>query len=105
MRIAITGASGLIGTALTTALGDAGHELRHVVRHAPTGPAEVRWDIDAGTIDAAGLEGVEAIVHLAGENIGQRWSDDVRRRVLDSRVNGTRPRGVTCWAPSRAHSR
>ena len=90
MRIAITGASGLIGTALTAALDDAGHDVLHVVRHAPTGPAEVRWDVDAGTIDAASLEGVEAIVHLAGENIGQRWSDDVRRRVLDSRVNGTR---------------
>ena len=90
MRIAITGASGLIGTALTAALDDAGHDVLHVVRHAPTGPAEVQWDVDAGTIDAASLEGVEAIVHLAGENIGQRWSDDVRRRVLDSRVNGTR---------------
>jgi uncharacterized protein len=90
MRIAITGASGLIGTALTAALDDAGHDVLHVVRHAATGPAEVRWDVDAGTIDAAALEGVDAIVHLAGENIGQRWSDDVRRRVLDSRVNGTR---------------
>ena len=90
MRIAITGASGLIGTALTAALADAGHDLLHVVRHAPTGSAEVQWDVDAGTIDASALEGVEAIVHLAGENIGQRWSDEVRRRVLDSRVNGTR---------------
>ncbi len=90
MRIAITGSSGLIGTALTAALQDAGHDLLHVVRHAPTGRTEVQWDIDAGVIDADALEGVEGIVHLAGENIGQRWSDDVRRRVLDSRVNGTR---------------
>lgn len=89
MRIAITGSSGLIGTALTTALDNAGHDLIHLVRHEPTGPAEIAWDIDAGTIDGS-LEGVEAIVHLAGENIGQRWTDDVRRRVLDSRVNGTR---------------
>lgn len=89
MRIAITGSSGLIGTALTAALDDAGHDLIHLVRHAPAGPAEIQWDIDAGTIDGS-LEGVDAIVHLAGENIGQRWSDDVKRKVLDSRVNGTR---------------
>jgi hypothetical protein len=90
VRIAITGSTGLIGTALATALEDGGHELRHVVRHAPAGPAEIQWDIDRGVIDADRLEGVDAIVHLAGENIGQRWSEDVRRRVLESRVEGTR---------------
>ncbi len=89
MRIAITGSSGLIGSALVVALDRAGHEVVHLVRHAPAGPAEIRWDIDAGTIDGS-LEGVEAIIHLAGENIGQRWSDEVKRRVLDSRVSGTR---------------
>ena len=90
MRIAITGSSGLIGTALTAALDDAGHDLVHIVRHEPSSAAEAQWDIARGTIDAAALAGVEAIVHLAGENIGQRWSDDVRRAVLDSRVQGTR---------------
>ena len=89
MRIAITGSSGLIGTALTAALDEAGHELLHLVRHEPTHAAEVQWDIDAGTIHGS-LEGVDAVIHLAGETIGQRWSDDVKRRVLDSRVNGTR---------------
>ena len=74
--------------ALTAALDAAGHDLLHVVRRPPTGSTEVQWDPEAGTIDGS-LEGVEAIVHLAGENIGQRWTDDVRRRVLDSRVNGT----------------
>ena len=88
MRIAITGSSGLIGTALTAALDAAGHDLLHLVRRPPAGSAEIQWDPEAGTIDGS-LEGVEAIVHLAGENIGQRWTDDVRRRVLDSRVNGT----------------
>ena len=88
MRIAITGSSGLIGTALTAALDEAGHDLLHLVRRPPAGSAEIQWDPEAGTIDGS-LEGVEAIVHLAGENIGQRWTDDVRRRVLDSRVNGT----------------
>jgi len=90
VRIALTGSSGLIGTALTAALEDAGHDLLRVVRHPPTDAGEVEWDVDAGTIDAEALAGVEAIVHLAGENIGQRWSDDMRRKVLDSRVNGTR---------------
>jgi uncharacterized protein (TIGR01777 family) len=89
VRIAITGSSGLIGAAVAAALDDAGHDLVHLVRREPTGAAEIQWDIDAGTIDGS-LEGVDAIIHLAGENIGQRWSDEVKRRVLDSRVNGTR---------------
>ena len=88
MRIAITGSSGLIGVALAAALDAAGHDLLHVVRRPPTGSTEVQWDPETGSIDGS-LEGIEAIVHLAGENIGQRWTDDVRRRVLDSRVRGT----------------
>jgi uncharacterized protein (TIGR01777 family) len=90
MRIAITGASGLIGTALTAALTDAGHELVRLVRREPAGPGEARWDVEAGTIDTAALQEVEAIVHLAGENVGQRWTDKSRKRILDSRVHGTR---------------
>jgi len=88
VRIAIPGSAGLIGTAVTAALDEAGHDLLHLVRRPPAGSAEIQWDPEAGTIDGS-LEGVKAIVHLAGENIGQRWTDDVRRRVLDSRVNGT----------------
>jgi len=88
VRIAITGSSGLIGVALAAALDAAGHDLLHVVRRPPTGPTEVQWNPETGSIDGS-LEGIEAIVHLAGENIGQRWTDDVRRRVLDSRVRGT----------------
>ena len=78
MRIAITGSSGLIGTALTAALEDAGHELLRVVRHAPTGAGEVAVGHRRRHDRRGALEGVEAIVHLAGENIGQRWSDDVQ---------------------------
>jgi uncharacterized protein (TIGR01777 family) len=88
VRIAITGSSGLIGVALAAALDTAGHDLLHVVRRPPTDSTEVQWDLETGSIDGS-LEGIEAIVHLAGENIGQRWTDDVRRRVLDSRVRGT----------------
>jgi uncharacterized protein (TIGR01777 family) len=90
MRIAVTGASGLIGSALLPALRAAGHEPVALVRREPSGPDEIGWDPEAGTTDLAGLEGVGAIVHLAGENIGQRWTSSVKRRVLESRVNGTR---------------
>lgn len=90
MRIAVTGASGLIGSALLPALREAGHEPVALVRREPSGPEEIGWDPEAGTVDLAGLEGVGAIVHLAGENIGQRWTSSVKRRVLESRVNGTR---------------
>ena len=90
MKIALTGSTGLVGTALSAALDGAGHDLVRLVRHAPTGSGEAQWDIADGTIDTRALEGVDAIIHLAGENIGQRWSESVRRRVLESRVEGTR---------------
>src|SRR4051812_11331666 len=90
MRVAITGASGLIGSALAPALEQEGHEVVRLVRREPSAPGEARWDPHAGTVDEAALADVDAIVHLAGENIGQRWTESVRRRVLDSRVGGTR---------------
>ena len=88
-RIAITGATGLIGRALTASLAGDGHEVVRVVR-GPGAGSDVRWDPAGGTIDAAGLEGLDAVVHLAGEPIGAaRWSDAVRRRIMDSRARGT----------------
>jgi uncharacterized protein (TIGR01777 family) len=90
MRIAVTGSTGLIGAALCTALAADGHELVRLVRREPASPGEARWDPSSGTIDDAALAGVGAIVHLAGENIGTRWTASVRRRVLESRVEGTR---------------
>lgn len=89
MKVAVTGASGLVGSALVPALRDAGHDVVRLVRRPPAGPDEVGWDPAAGTIDAAGLEGVDAVVHLAGENIGQRWTDSARERIRRSRVDGT----------------
>src|SRR4051812_19620206 len=90
MRIAITGASGLIGTALSGALVAGGHELVRLVRRDPAASSEARWDPATGTIDEAALQDVGAIVHLAGENVGQRWTEEVRRNVRESRVAGTR---------------
>lgn len=89
MRIAITGSTGLIGTALVASLEADGHTAVRVVR-AGGGAGTVRWDIDAGTIDAAGLEGIDGVVHLAGEGIAEkRWTDDQKRRILESRTKGT----------------
>jgi uncharacterized protein (TIGR01777 family) len=89
VKIAVTGASGLVGSALVPALEGAGHEIVRLVRRAPSGPDELAWDPAAGTIDAAGLEGVDVAVHLAGETIGQRWTSSARERILSSRVDGT----------------
>jgi uncharacterized protein len=90
MRIAVTGASGLIGTALSTALRADGHDVRAVTRGAASGPGPILWDPLAGEIDAAGLEGIDAVVHLAGASIGaKRWSEKTKREVHDSRVKGT----------------
>ena len=89
MKVAVTGASGLVGSALVPALREAGHDVVTLVRRAPASESEIAWDPGAGTIDAARLEGVDAVIHLAGENIGQRWSAGARDRILRSRVDGT----------------
>ncbi len=91
MDVAITGSSGLIGTALQASLAEAGHRPIRVVRRTPTaGADEIQWDVEAGTIDAASLEGVDAVVHLAGAGIGdKRWNDKYKKLVLDSRTQGT----------------
>lgn len=90
MRIAVTGASGLIGSALVPALRDGGHEVLRLVRRTAQASDEVAWDPGAGTVDAAALAGVEAVVHLAGVGIGsRRWTDEHKRAVVDSRVDGT----------------
>lgn len=90
-RIAITGSTGLIGEALVSSLRSDGHQVQRVVRRAAdAGEGDVVWDLDRGTIDAAKLEGVDAVVHLAGEPIGaSRWTDATKRAIRDSRVTGT----------------
>ena len=89
MDVAITGSNGLIGRALARSLEEDGHHVVPVVRGAPREGA-VRWDPVAGTIDANGLEGLDAVVHLAGESIGSGpWTQAQRRRIHDSRSRGT----------------
>ena len=90
MDVAITGASGLIGTALAESLRAGGDVVRPVVRRASDDPAAVRWDPDAGTIDAEALEGVDVVVHLAGAGIAdERLTDERKKVVLESRTQGT----------------
>jgi uncharacterized protein (TIGR01777 family) len=92
MIIAITGSTGLVGTALLSALEAEGHLVRRLVRrNVRDSDREIHWDPDAGQIDAEELNGVDAAVHLAGESVaGGRWTVDLKRRILDSRVQGTR---------------
>ncbi|MCA9614329.1 MAG: TIGR01777 family oxidoreductase [Myxococcales bacterium] len=90
MKIAITGSSGLVGTALGKALRTRGDEVVALVRRAPRSAGEVRWDPSERRVDVAGLEGVDALVHLAGENIADgRWTEARKRAIRDSRVLGT----------------
>lgn len=90
MKIAITGASGLVGTALIQDLTANGHQVLRLVRTDPKAPDEVRWDIRRGEIDADRLEGIDAAINLAGENVGEgRWTDEKKRSIRESRVRGT----------------
>src|SRR6516162_2242466 len=84
MKIAVTGATGLIGSALTSSFEIAGHEVVRLRR-----PAD--WDPEKRSVDAAVFRGVDSVVHLAGESIaGGRWSAARKDRIRESRVNGTR---------------
>ena len=90
LRVLITGASGMIGSALTVFLESGGHEVVRLVRRTPVSDSEVAWDPSSGEIDLAALEGIDAVFHLAGENIAAgRWTDARRRSILESRVSST----------------
>lgn len=88
--VAISGSSGLIGGALATSLAGEGIAVRRLVRRRPSAGGDIQWDPDRGTIDAQALEGVDAVVHLAGAPIAERWTDAQKKRIRESRVQGTR---------------
>lgn len=90
MDVAISGATGLIGTALAASLRADGHRVLRLRRGGVSGDDVVGWDPEAGRIDAPALEGVDAVVHLAGESLGERrWTDEQKARIRESRVRGT----------------
>jgi uncharacterized protein len=93
MRIAVTGSTGLIGSALVTALRGDGHQVIRLVRRAPAGPDEVAWDPLApnGGLAPGALDGLGAVIHLAGANVaGRRWTAAYKQEIRASRVQGTR---------------
>ena len=96
MRVTLTGATGMIGSKLVGALLERGDEVTVLTRdpgkaREALGPVEAHaWDPGAGAAPAQALEGRDAVVHLAGEPVAQRWSEDAKRRIHDSREQGTR---------------
>jgi uncharacterized protein len=90
MNILLTGSTGLIGSELVSFLSGK-HRIIRMVRRAQTGPDEIPWDPAAGILDKQALEGLDAVVHLAGESIAAgRWTAEKKRRILESRIKGTR---------------
>jgi uncharacterized protein (TIGR01777 family) len=90
MDVAVTGSSGFIGSAVCEELEALGHRVCRVVRRADGGTDSIRWDPTEDKIDADGLEGIDAVVHLAGEPIGaKRWNEAQKRLILESRVQST----------------
>jgi len=91
MKILVSGSHGLVGKALTHSLTEDGHEVVPLVRREHNfGSPEVEWYPDQGLIDAAHLEGIEAVIHLAGDNIASgRWTAQKKRTIRESRVQGT----------------
>ena len=90
LRVAVTGASGMIGSVLVPRLERDGHTVLRLVRRGPRNNREIAWDPEDGHLDTAGLAGVDAVVHLAGENVGSRWTGEKKRRIRASRVDATR---------------
>ena len=91
MLVAVTGASGLIGTALVRRLQAEGHQVLRLTRSRPSGPDQVQWDPMAGRLDPDALAKADAVVHLAARNIGDRlrWTAATKRDLLQTRVEGT----------------
>ena len=91
MNVLVTGSSGFIGSALSARLQAEGHAVVRLVRREPApGSGEARWDPESGYVDAGALEGIDGVVHLAGENIAnRRWNEEQKARIRNSRTRGT----------------
>jgi len=92
MKILISGSSGLIGTAATTALKSDGHNVVHLVRPSKTAnPGDIQWDPMRATVDVAGLEGTDVVIHLSGAGIADgRWTEERKQLLRSSRIDTTR---------------
>jgi hypothetical protein len=97
MKIIVTGSTGLVGRSLVRSLLAGGHQVTRMVRgasqtaDAQATTTDVRWDVDAGRVEEpSALEGHDAVVHLAGESVSEKWTPERKRRILESRVRGTR---------------
>jgi uncharacterized protein len=88
LHVAVTGAHGLIGSALRRRLEATGHRVTPLVRRMAKA-GEISWDPDSGRLEPAQLERVDAVIHLAGENVGARWTAARKRRIKSSRIEGT----------------
>lgn len=103
LHVVVSGSTGLVGSALVPFLTTGGHRVSRLVRSRPQSDDEIAWDPSAGSIDTVRLEGVDAVVHLAGENIaGRRWSEATKAGIKESRVRGTR---LLCESLARLHRR
>jgi len=89
MRVAVTGSHGLIGSAVVSALHARGDRVVRLVRDEVAGPDEIAWAPAAGRLDAEALEGVDAVVHLAGESLASRWTPERKTAMRESRLLGT----------------
>ena len=91
-RVAVSGATGMIGSDLVGRLEQSGDEVIRLIRRSPTSSVtEAQWSVEEGLVNPSRLEGVDAVVHLAGENIASgRWTEARKRRIRESRVHGTR---------------
>lgn len=90
MTVALSGSHGLMGSVLASVLPARGDRVVRLIRGTAAGPGDIAWNPAAGRIDAGRLDGVDAVIHLAGENVAGRWTPERKRRIRDSRVHSTR---------------